>query len=113
MPDSRFPFVLHGGDYNPEQFPEEVWDDDIELMQKAGVNVATLPVFGWGNLQPDENTWTFEWLDAVIEKLHAAGIKICLATGTAATPPWVDQKYPDILRVELRRQEGGTMADGT
>ncbi len=109
MSDLRFPFVLHGGDYNPEQFPESVWDEDVELMKKAGVNVVTLPVFGWGNIQPDEDIWTFEWLDRVIEKLHAGGIKICLATATAATPPWVDQKYPDILRVD---SEGRKVSHG-
>jgi beta-galactosidase len=100
MPDIRFPFVLHGGDYNPEQFPEAVWEEDLDLMKQASINIATLPVFGWGNLQPNEETWTFDWLDKVIDKLHGAGIKLCLATATAATPPWVDQKYPDILRVD-------------
>ena len=66
-----FPRILHGGDYNPEQWPEDVWDEDVRLMQEAHVNVATLPVFGWVSLQPDEETWTFEWLDTVIDKLWA------------------------------------------
>ena len=82
----NFPFLLHGGDYNPEQWPSTTWDDDIRLMKKAGWNVVTLPVFGWGNLQPNEDQWTFDWLDEVIEKLHAGGIRICLATATAGCP---------------------------
>jgi beta-galactosidase len=100
MPIPKFPFIPHGADYNPEQWPEETWDEDVQLMQKAGVNIATLPVFGWGNLQLDEETWNFDWLDKVIDKLHAGGIRICLATATAAVPPWIDQKYPDVLRVD-------------
>lgn len=96
-----FPCILHGGDYNPEQFPPGVWDEDAELMQEAGINVATLPVFGWGSLQVDEDTWDFDWLDQVMAKLHAKGIRVVLCTATAATPPWVDAKYPDILRTDI------------
>ena len=97
--DILFPAVLHGGDYNPEQWPEGVWDDDVRLMQEAHVNVATLPVFGWVSLQPDEDTFTFEWLDRVLDKLHAGGVHACLATATASVPAWLDQKYPDVLQV--------------
>jgi beta-galactosidase len=98
--EPKFPFILHGGDYNPEQFPEHVWDEDVRLMNKAGINIATLPVFGWGHLNPAEDVYNFDDLDKVIEKLHAGGISFCMATATAATPPWVDQKYPDILRTD-------------
>jgi beta-galactosidase len=108
--DVMFPAILHGGDYNPEQWPEEVWDDDVRLMQEAHVNVATLPVFGWVSLQPDEDTWTFEWLDRILDKLHAGGIGACLATATASVPAWLDQKYPDVLHVGsdgVKRKHGG------
>lgn len=95
-----FPSILHGGDYNPEQWPEDVWDDDVKLMLQANVNVATLPVFGWVALQPNEETFTFDWLDRIVEKLTAAGIQICFATATASVPAWIDRKYPDVLRVD-------------
>lgn len=94
-----FSSLLYGGDYNPEQWPEAVWDEDLRLMQAAAVNIATLPVFGWVSLQPDEDTWTFEWLDRVIEKLSAQGVGLCLATATASVPAWVAQKYPEVLMV--------------
>jgi len=101
MPTSPFfSSILHGADYNPEQWPREVWDDDVALMQKAHVNVATLPVFGWVSLQPDEDTFTFEWLDEIIEKLHAGGVSVCMATATASVPAWLAQKYPDVLRMD-------------
>ena len=108
--DIFFPTVLHGGDYNPEQWPETVWDDDVRLMQEAHINVATVPVFGWVSLQPDEDTFTFEWLDRVLDKLHAGGISACLATATASVPAWLDQKYPDVLQVGsdgLKKKHGG------
>ena len=59
-PNTIFTHILHGGDYNPEQWPEAIWDEDVRLMQKASVNIATLPVFGWVSLQPAEETWTFD-----------------------------------------------------
>lgn len=116
MPDNRFdkdvffPAVMHGGDYNPEQWSEDVWDEDVRLMQEAHVNIATLPVFGWVSLQPNEDTFTFDWLDRVLDKLHAGGIKVCLATATASVPAWLDQKYPDVLRVDyndVKLKHGG------
>ncbi len=95
-----FDHLYHGGDYNPEQWPEAVWDDDVRLMQLAHVNIATLPVFGWVHLEPEEGVYTFEWLDRVIGKLHDNGVGLCLATATASVPAWMDRKYPDILRVD-------------
>ena len=89
--------VLHGGDYNPEQWHETVWNEDVSLMGEARWNVATLPVFGWAALQPDEDTFTFEWLDRVLDKLWAGGVGLCLATATASVPAWLAQKYPDVL----------------
>ncbi len=107
---TRQPHLLYGGDYNPEQWPQAIRDEDIALMQKANVNVATLTVFGWVSLQPDEDTFTFEWLDDILDKMAASSISACLATATASTPAWLDQKYPDILCVDERgnrRRHGG------
>jgi beta-galactosidase len=92
--------VYHGGDYNPDQWPEAVWEEDARLMRLAGVNIATLPVFGWHALNPAEGVFEFAWLDRVIERLDSAGIDLCLATATASQPAWVDQKYPDVLAAD-------------
>lgn len=89
--------VLHGGDYNPEQWPLSVRDEDARLMGEARWNVATLPVFGWAALEPEEGVYTFDWLDRVLDGLHQKGIRVCLATATAAQPAWLDQRYPDVL----------------
>ncbi|MDF3057115.1 MAG: Beta-galactosidase [Rariglobus sp.] len=89
--------VYHGGDYNPDQWPEAIWDEDMRLMREAGVSLATLPVFGWQALNPSEGVFTFDWLDRIIDRLDSAGIDLCLATATAATPAWLDEKYPSAL----------------
>src|SRR5882724_3882641 len=97
QPDIQLPFIPHGADYNPTQWPESVWDDDVRLMGEAHVNIATVAVFDWVHLQPTADTYTFDWLDKVMDKLHAGGIKVCLATATAAQPDWLDHQYPDVL----------------
>jgi beta-galactosidase len=89
--------VLYGADYNPDQWPEDVWDEDVRLMQEAGVNIVSLGIFAWSRIQPAEDTWDFAWLDTVIEKLHAGGVQVNLATATASPPPWVSARYPETL----------------
>jgi beta-galactosidase len=93
--------VLYGGDYNPEQWPRETWQEDMRLLRLAGIDVVTLNVFSWALLQPSENEYNFSILDAIIETVTGAGMKICLATGTASHPAWMARKYPDILRVNI------------
>jgi beta-galactosidase len=105
----KAPFLWHGGDYNPEQWPREVWAEDFRLMQQAGITAATVGVFSWVSLQPAEDRFTFDWLDEIIDGLHTHGIKVILATPSAAQPAWVSQAYPDVLRSDengLRRQHG-------
>jgi beta-galactosidase len=107
--NAKTPFIWHGGDYNPEQWPTEIWEQDMALMQASHFNVATVGVFSWVSLQPAEEQFTFEWLDAVLDKLHAAGRYVCLATPTAAQPAWMSEQYPDVLRSDemgRRRHHG-------
>lgn len=94
---SLFPRFLFGGDYNPEQWPREVWDDDVRLMTKAGVTTATVGVFSWAKLEPRPGEYTFGWLDEVMDRLHAAGVRVCLATATASPPPWMARQFPETL----------------
>jgi len=91
--------IWFGGDYNPEQWPEEVWAEDVTLMQRAGVTVATVGVFSWAKLEPREGEFDFAWLDRVIDTLHAGGIGVDLATATASPPPWLSHRYPEVLPV--------------
>lgn len=97
-----FPKILFGGDYNPEQFPRSVWDEDMRLFRLAGIDIATVNVFSWALNQPDEETYRFDWLDEIMDLLYANGLYACLATGTAAHPAWMARKYPDVLAVDYQ-----------
>jgi len=94
----QFGRVHYGADYNPDQWPRDVWDDDIALMREAGLTVVSLPIFSWVHLQPAQDSWDFEWLDDILDRLHAGGIGFYLATATASVPAWIDQRYPSVLR---------------
>ncbi|CAL9427581.1 Beta-galactosidase bgaB [Streptomyces sp. enrichment culture] len=92
--------LLFGGDYNPEQWPEQTWQEDVRLMREAGVNSVTVGVFSWARLEPRPGVYTFGWLDRVMDLLHAHGIGVVLATPTASPPPWLGHLHPDTLPVD-------------
>ena len=96
------PRVWYGGDYNPDQWPEEVWDEDVALMKQAGVNLVSVAIFSWAKLEPREGVYDFDWLDRVIDKLGSNGIAVDLATGTASPPMWLTQAHPEVLWVNDR-----------
>lgn len=101
---------LFGGDYNPEQWDEEVWREDVRLMQRARVNTVTLGVFSWAMLEPREGEYNTAWLDRVIDMLTDAGIGFFLATPTASPPPWFTARYPGALN---SRPDGTRLAHGS
>ncbi|MFD5074577.1 beta-galactosidase [Streptomyces sp. NPDC058371] len=89
--------ILFGGDYNPEQWPEETWLQDVRLMQDAGVNSVTLGVFSWAKLEPRPGVRNFGWLDRLMDLMHDNGIGVVLATPTASPPPWLGKLHPETL----------------
>ncbi|WP_324788937.1 beta-galactosidase [Streptomyces sp. H51] len=89
--------VLFGGDYNPEQWPEETWHEDVRLMRDAGVNSVTLGVFSWARIEPRPGERRFGWLDSLMDLMHEGGIGVVLATPTASPPPWLGRLYPETL----------------
>ncbi|MEU6404295.1 beta-galactosidase [Streptomyces sp. NPDC046985] len=91
----RLGAVAYGGDYNPEQWPKEVWQEDVRLMREAGVNLVTVGVFSWSRLQPRPGVFDWSLLDEVLDLLHEHGIAADLATPTAAPPPWFTHQHPD------------------
>lgn len=95
-----FDRILFGGDYNPNQWPKEIWEEDIRIFKKASINSATVNVFSWAKIQPSENCYDFEALDQIIEKLSTEGFDIVLATSTAALPAWMFKKYPEVARTD-------------
>ena len=95
-----FTRILYGGDYNPNQWPREVWDEDMRLFKKARINSATVNVFSWAKIQPAEDTYDFTELDAIIEMLSREGHEVVLATSTGALPAWMFKRYPEVARVD-------------
>ncbi|MEU4615417.1 beta-galactosidase [Streptomyces umbrinus] len=89
--------ILFGGDYNPEQWPEETWHEDVRLMKAAGVNSVTLGVFSWAKLEPRPGEREFGWLDRLMDLMHENGIGVVLATPTTSPPPWMGRLHPDTL----------------
>ncbi|GEM47275.1 beta-galactosidase [Deinococcus cellulosilyticus] len=94
--------IPYGGDWNPEQWEREIWDQDIEMFKEAGIDLLTINVFAWTRLQPSEETYDFSLLDEMLALLKANGMLACMATSTAAHPAWMATKYPDILRVDFQ-----------
>jgi beta-galactosidase len=86
-----------GGDYNPEQWPEQVWAEDMALMAEAGVNLVTVGVFAWCRYEPSDGQFEFGWLDRLLDLLHENGIRVDLGTPTAAVPMWLHRQHPEIL----------------
>ena len=94
--------IMHGGDYNPEQWLDrpDILEEDIRLMKEAGMTSATLGVFSWTTYEPREGEFHFDWLKEIMDKLYANGIYTVLATPSGARPAWLDEKYPEAMRVD-------------
>ncbi len=97
-----FKRILYGGDYNPNQWPREVWDEDIQIFRKASINSATINVFSWAKIQPAENEYYFDELDEIVQMLTKENYDIVLATSTAALPAWMCKNYPEVTRVDYK-----------
>lgn len=102
MTDFGLGKIPYGGDWNPEQWSRDVWDEDVRLFQLAGIDLLTVNVFAWTLDQPGDDTYDFRHLDEVMDLLAEHGMKACLGTGTAALPAWMATKYPDVLRVDFQ-----------
>ena len=100
--NDKFPHLIHGADYNPEQWREidGIWEEDMRLMQLAGCNEMTIGIFSWAKLEPREGEYDFSFLDEIIEKVGENGGKIVLATPSGARPHWLAEKYNEVLRVD-------------
>lgn len=102
----NFGKLLHGGDYNPEQWLEypEILEQDLAYFKKAKINEVSLGIFSWAFLEPEEGVFDLEWLKKMVDRLYENGISVMMATPTAARPRWMAQKYPEVLRMDAMRQ---------
>lgn len=102
MINPKLPKIWYGGDYNPDQWPREIWQEDMRLFKLAHIDVASLPIFSWSLLQPEEERYEFGWLNEILDLMAKNGMYACLATSTAAHPAWMARRYPDVLRVDFQ-----------
>ena len=98
----NMPGLLHGGDYNPEQWLDrpDILEEDIRLMKLAHVNNVSLGIFSWAFLEPEEGKYQFDYLEEIINRLYDNGIYTNLATPTGAMPNWMTQKYPEVMQTD-------------
>ncbi len=92
--------ILYGGDYNPNQWPREIWDEDMRMFRDARINSATINVFSWAKIQPAEDRYDFSELDDMVDMLSRGNYEIVLATSTGALPAWMAAKYPEVERTD-------------
>ena len=103
-----FPRLLHGGDYNPEQWQDrpDILEEDMRLMTLAHINSATVGIFSWAELEPEEGKFDFTFLDETMDRLHRIGAKVILATPSGSRPRWLAQAYPEVLRMDAQGPRG-------
>jgi beta-galactosidase len=104
---SEPPHLILGTAWYPEQWPEERWDDDLRLMQAAGINMVRIGEFAWSRLEPEEGHYDLDWLARAVDKAAQHHIAVVLGTPTAAPPAWLTQKYPDTLRIDEHGRRAG------
>ena len=102
--------LLFGTDYYPDQTPESLWEQDAAAMAAAGITNVRIAEFAWGLMEPREGSFDFKWLERVVGILHGQGISVILGTPSAAPPPWLTQKYPEVLMVN---EHDVTLSPGT
>jgi beta-galactosidase len=97
----EYPHIVHGGDYNPDQWRHrpEIIDQDFRLMPKVGVNIVSLGIFAWSALEPEEGRFEFDWMDDIMDRVAAMGGVVALATPTGARPPWLAKRYRETSRI--------------
>lgn len=93
----RMDTVLYGVAYYPEYMPYDRLDPDVQLMQKAGISVVRIGESSWGLWEPADGKFEYAWMDRVVDKLHAAGIRIILGTPTYSIPAWMYKEHPEIV----------------
>src|SRR5216684_8488024 len=89
--------ILYGVAYYPEYMPSDRLDRDVELMQQAGITVVRVGESTWSSWEPRDGDFQFAWMQRVLDRLQAAGIKVILGTPTYSIPTWLYQEHPDIV----------------
>jgi len=95
---ATFKSPLLGTAWYPEQWPESRWEQDLSLMQNAGIHMVRVGEFAWSKMEPQEGQFDLDWLDRAIVLAAKHDIVVVVGTPCAAPPAWLTQKYPDTLK---------------
>jgi len=98
IPSNAVP-LLFGVDYYPDQTEESLWEQDARMMAEFGVTNVRIAEFAWSFMEPAEGKYDFAWLHKSVDILRAQKMAVILGTPSAAPPPWLSQKYPEVLMV--------------
>ena len=109
---SQFKRILYGGDYNPEQWSRETWDEDMRILKNARINSASVNVHSWAKLQPSEEIYDFSELDEIVDMLSKENYDIVLGSSTTAVPKWMAKRYPEVLYTDFEGRHHKAAARG-
>lgn len=98
-----------GACYYPEQWPENLWEDDYRRMKQIGFSIVRLAEFAWSIFEPEEGRFEFDLFDRAIDLAHTHDILVILGTPTATPPAWLTAKYPEVLNA---KQDGTVFHHG-
>ncbi|MBP5500765.1 MAG: beta-galactosidase [Bacteroidales bacterium] len=88
---------LYGAAYYSEYTPTDRLDEDIRLMKEAGLTVVRVGESTWSLFEPQDGQFEFAWMDRILDKMYAAGIKVILGTPTYSIPSWMAAEHPEVL----------------
>lgn len=86
--------------YYPEQWPEELWEQDAAEMVKAGIKWVRIGEFAWSRYEPEPKQYDWEWLRRSLDILGNAGLKVILGTPTATPPKWLVDQNPEMIAID-------------
>ena len=94
--------LLLGVDYYPDQTSEARWEEDAQMMAEMGFTNVRIAEFAWALMEPAEGKFDFAWLRRAVQTLHKHDISVILGTPSAAPPPWLAARYPEIVEVNAQ-----------
>lgn len=96
--------ILYGASYYHEYMPYERLEEDVRLMEEAGVTLIRLGESTWSSWEPRAGHFETGWMKRILDRLHAAGIRVILGTPTYSIPPWLYHRHPEIMAIPLGQQ---------
>ena len=89
--------LLFGAAYYDEYLPYDRIETDMEMMEKAHINVIRIAESTWSTWEPQEGVFDFTHLHRMLRASAAHDISVIVGTPTYAVPTWLAAKCPDIL----------------